>query len=152
MSTVFAAVLLVALLVGIVWLFWLGIKPYIKTIKGCKPKPETCTAKEEMEHYQTLLDEWGPVEGSPLHESLVDAIADAQVRADAAMSEQEWRAHIKAKEDMLFSANLDYLTSHSTRRMQWERERRDKLRTEIDDLKARRDKARQYLADSRRAV
>lgn len=152
MSTVFATAILVALLVGIVRLFWLGIKPYIKTVKGGKPKPETCTAKEEMEHYQTLLDEWEPVEGSPLHESLVQAIADAQVRADAAMSEQEWRAHIKAKEDMLFSANLDYLTSYSTRRMQWERERRDKLRTEIDDLKARRDKARQYLADSRRAV
>ena len=152
MSTILAATFLVALLAGIVWLFWLGVKPYVKIIKGDGQKPETCTAKEEMEHYQTLLDEWEPVEGSPLHESLVDAIADAQVRADAAMSEQEWRAHIKAKEDMLFSANLDYLTSYSTRRMQWERGRRDKLRTEIDELKARRDKARRYLADSRRAV
>lgn len=152
MSTILGATFLVALLVGIVWLFWIGAEPYIKIIKGDKPKPETCTAKEEMEHYQTLLDEWEPVEGSPLHESLVDAIADAQVRADAAKSEQEWRAHIKASEDVLFDANLRFLTSHNTRRIQQERERAERLRCELDELKARRDKARQYLADSRRAV
>ena len=144
---------IVAFTVGVAYAaWWCLVELYVKlTMKG-SPKSKTCTAEQEMEHYQTLFDEWEPVEGSPLHESLVQAIADAQVRADAAMSEQEWRAHIKAKEDMLFSANLDYLTSYSTRRMQWERGRRDKLRTEIDELKARRDKARQYLADSRRAV
>ena len=143
----------VALTVGVAYAaWWCLVELYVKlTVKG-SPKSKACTAKEEMEHYQTLLDEWEPVEGSPLHVSLVDAIADAQVRADAAMSEQEWRAHIKAKEDMLFSANLDYLTSYSTRRAQQERDRAEKIRRDIEELKARRDKARKYLADSRRAV
>ena len=151
MSTVFATALLVALLVGIVWMFWIGAKPYIKIIKGDKSKSETCTAKEEMEHYQTLLDEWEPVEGSPLHESLVQAIADAQVRVDAATSDWEWQARIKDRENAMFSANLNYLTSYNTRRMQQEHDRAEKIRRDIDELKARRDRARQYLADSRRA-
>ena len=149
MSTVFATVLLVALLCGIVWLFWIGVKPYIKIIRGDEPKPETCTAKEEMEHYQTLLDEWEPVEGSPLHDSLVQAIADAQVRADAAISEEEWLAHIWANEGQIF--RLHRLASwHWAQDIDANNAKIAELNRDIGELKARRDKARQHLANTRR--
>ena len=144
--------LIVAFTVGVAYAaWWCLVELYVKlTMKG-SPKSKTCTAKEEMEHYQTLLGEWEPVEGSPLHESLVQAIADAQVRADAAMSEQEWQAHIRANADEIFRAY---------RLSSW-RDARDidannaniaELNRNIEELKARRDKARQYLADSRGAA
>ena len=143
--------LITVFFVGFAWLVWTQVKPYIDAIRGDKPKPETCTAKQEMEHYQTLLDEWEPVEGSPLHESLVQAIADAQVRADAAMSEQEWQAHIRANADEIFRVYRLW-SWRNARDIDAARAKIAELNRNIDELKARRDKARKYLADSRRAV